>query len=60
MISVGKNIKNKDFYPTCSLMKFNLEKGFSVVCAQDSYRPLKQCIGVWEIDRDIINEKGNK
>ena len=39
----------------CSLMNFDIEKGLSVPCTRSSYRSLKQCVGVWEMNPEIVS-----
>ncbi|CAJ0752636.1 23624_t:CDS:2 [Entrophospora sp. SA101] len=37
-------------------MIFDLEKGCSMPCTQNSYRRLQQCIGVWEINEVSVKD----
>ena len=37
-------------------MSFDSEKNSSIACTNKSYRSLKNCVGVWEVNSKIINE----
>nr|CAG8649610.1 8688_t:CDS:2 [Entrophospora candida] len=54
-ISIGDD-SNDDYFPQCSLMIFDSEKGCSMPCTQNSYRRLQQCIGVWEINKVSVKD----